>query len=182
MKACLPSKQTCCNTVSQCIKLKSWSNSLRRLSTKPIKLKLQLSVGPSVAVFGCILLSYAYVQSWHETSTCTRAVTVLHLPYKYTRADVGLPPSNYHCSIEPPKPCTLWCAQHKHFKVQICKDKKTTLLESMDKVKLSYSQLTAQTAELTQQVLHMTSHVRSQVCLLITSSDDSLDCVHQTAI
>ncbi|KAL0020312.1 hypothetical protein WJX77_006680 [Trebouxia sp. C0004] len=47
--------------------------------------------------------------------------------------------------------------------LEICKDKKTTLLESMDKVKLSYSQLTAQTAELTQQVLHMTSHVRSQV-------------------
>ncbi len=66
--------------------------------------------------------------------------------------------------------------------MQICKDKKTTLLESMDKVKLSYSQLTAQTAELTQQVLHMTSHVRSQVNLLITSSDDSLDCVCMTAV
>ena len=59
--------------------------------------------------------------------------------------------------------------QHRLVKSQICKDKKTTLLESMDKVKLSYSQLTAQTAELTQQVLHMTSRVRSQVCLLITS-------------
>ncbi len=66
--------------------------------------------------------------------------------------------------------------------MQICKDKKTTLLESMDKVKLSYSQLTAQTAELTQQVLHMTSHVRSQVRLLIIFSDESLDCVYKTAI
>ncbi|DBA66193.1 hypothetical protein WJX79_009707 [Trebouxia sp. C0005] len=47
--------------------------------------------------------------------------------------------------------------------LEICKDKKTMLVESMDKVKLSYSQLTAQTAELTQQVLHMTTHVRSQV-------------------
>ncbi len=52
----------------------------------------------------------------------------------------------------------------------------------MDKVKLSYSQLTAQTAELTQQVLHMTSHVRSQVRLVIPSPDDSLDCVYKTAI
>lgn len=53
--------------------------------------------------------------------------------------------------------------------LQACKDKKSVLLESMDTVKLSYSQLTAQTAELTQQVLHMTSHVQSQVrlaCLL----------------
>lgn len=56
------------------------------------------------------------------------------------------------------------------------------LVESMDKVKLSYSQLTAQTAELTQQVLHMTTHVRSQVCLLITSSVDSLDCVYKTVV
>ena len=47
--------------------------------------------------------------------------------------------------------------------VQACKDKKAMLLERMEKVKLSYSQLTAQTSELTQQVLHMTSHVRSQV-------------------
>ena len=49
--------------------------------------------------------------------------------------------------------------------LQACKDKRTTLLESMDKVKLSYTQITAQTTELTQQVLHMTSHVRSQVHL-----------------
>ena len=48
--------------------------------------------------------------------------------------------------------------------LQACKEKKTVLLESMDKVKLSYSQITAQTAELTQQVLHLTSSVRAQVC------------------
>ena len=53
--------------------------------------------------------------------------------------------------------------------LQACKDKKSLLLESMDKVKLSYSQLTAQTAELTQQVLHMTSHVQSQVHFLVFS-------------
>ncbi len=52
-----------------------------------------------------------------------------------------------------------------HAEWQACKDKKATLVESMDKVKLSYSQLTAQTADLTQQVLHMTSHVQSQVSI-----------------
>ncbi|KAL3136322.1 hypothetical protein ABBQ38_005586 [Trebouxia sp. C0009 RCD-2024] len=47
--------------------------------------------------------------------------------------------------------------------LEACKDKRGTLQESMDQMKLSYNQTTAQTIELTQQVLHMTSHVRSQV-------------------
>lgn len=52
---------------------------------------------------------------------------------------------------------------HRVFVLQVCKDKRTTLLESVDKVKLSYSHITAQTTQLTQQVLHITSQVRSQV-------------------
>lgn len=48
-------------------------------------------------------------------------------------------------------------------RVQACKDKRGVLQESLDKVKLSYSQITAQTTEMTQQAFHMTSHVRSQV-------------------
>lgn len=47
--------------------------------------------------------------------------------------------------------------------LQVCKDKRGVLQESLDKVKLSYSQITAQTTEMTQQVFHMTSHIRSQV-------------------
>ena len=63
------------------------------------------------------------------------------------------------------------------FNVQACKEKKTALLESMDKVKLSYSQITNQTAELTQQVLHMTSQVRSQVLSAASACSWSLQSV-----
>ena len=47
------------------------------------------------------------------------------------------------------------------------------LQESLDKVKLSYSQITAQTTEMTQQVFHMTSHVRSQVNAALSHAKDS---------
>ena len=59
--------------------------------------------------------------------------------------------------------------------LQACKDKRGVLQESLDKVKLSYSQITAQTTEMTQQVFHMTSHVRSQVNATVLSHHGAED-------
>lgn len=56
---------------------------------------------------------------------------------------------------------------------QACKDKRSALQESLDTVKLSYSQITAQTTEMTQQVFHMTSRVRSQVSAVLPHAKDS---------
>ncbi|KAL3147376.1 hypothetical protein ABBQ32_002856 [Trebouxia sp. C0010 RCD-2024] len=54
--------------------------------------------------------------------------------------------------------------------LEACKDKRGSLQDSMDRMKLSYSNKTAQTTELSQQVLHMTSHVRSQVTALLPNA------------